>query len=164
MLLVALTACASGENMGRVDEALLLAGATVEEARSSVVEVLAEAGFSVDQRRSGEIVGSTGSGLAPDGYPKLIWCGRGGEGEVAAGMRLQGAGVDRPTGLFEVRVAPSAEGARLSVLADFEARACVTERGHRTCEVVACESTGLLEQRIMARVESPDRSPTPAKR
>ena len=162
MLLLSLTACASGGSVGHQDNGLLLAGATVGEAQSSVVDVLEESGFTVEQRSSGEFVGSTGSGLAPDGYQELIACGHGG-GDVAARVMLQGPGPDRPTGRFEVRAASSNEGARLTVVADFEARACVVERGRRTCEVVTCESTGLLEQRIMARVESPAESPTAAR-
>ena len=164
VILLGLAACASAGSGGREQGGLLLRGATGPETRSAVVQILEAAGFKVEQRGSGQIVGSTGGGLAPDGYPELIACGQGGEGEVAAGMVLHGRGVDRPTGRFVICVAPSGEGARLAVRTDFEARACVTEGDRRTCQIVSCESTGLLERRIMARLESLERSPTATRR
>ncbi|HUP01959.1 MAG TPA: hypothetical protein VM737_10620 [Gemmatimonadota bacterium] len=116
------------------------------------MEVLEEAGLTIHQRGSGEIVATTGSGLAPDRYREIVSCGRG-ESDVAAGVLLEAPVVDRPTGRFEIRVTPSDDGARLTVATDFTAQACRHrgEAGIRRCEPVACESTSVLEQRIIAR-------------
>jgi hypothetical protein len=152
-LLLSIAACASGRHLDRKEGGVLLVDVAIDEARSAVVEVLQEEGFSVDPNAPGTIIATTGDGLAPDGYGELLQCGRG-EGAVAAGMHLDGPGVDRPTGRFEILLARSNEGSRLSVMTDFTAQACTYERGGRTCHTVRCESTGFLVVRIKSRLAS----------
>lgn len=149
-LIPALASCATSARSDHERGDVLLPGASIEEAATAAALVLEQAGFTVEQRMPDEISATTGDGLAPDEYGDLILCGEGHQ-DAAAGLYVRGPGVDRPTGHFEVRVAPYQGGARLWVTTDFTARACRTEDQRRTCEAVVCESTGVLEQRIRDR-------------
>jgi hypothetical protein len=157
LLLLGLAACASAAEANREGDGILLSGIAVEEARRAAEEVLEGAEFIVRRTGPSEIVATTGSGLAPDGFGEFILCRRG-ENPSHAEMNLRPTNVGRPTGRFVVRIAPSDEGALLRVATDFtvqisrEPSGRFRPRESGSIMHVACESTGGLEQRITARV------------